>query len=165
MPIKNITQIFGKNNISINLILHKNGRNALSNLDWLRNKNIIVVGASDGIGKYLAFKLILQYNCKIIGISNNQKQMEQFNERLVEYHNNFQYHIFDATSEKKWEEFSQQLKDDKFNVDILINCVGELPQFNSFDKYTQKDISKTMNANFYSAGNNKYILLGIFFIG
>lgn len=119
--------------------------------EWLKNKNVMVVGASDGIGKYLAFKLILQFNCKIIGISNNRAEMEMLNDRLEEYKDNFSYYIFDATNEKSWEEFSEGLKTNKAKIDVLINCVGELPEFKTFEDYTQKDITKTMNANFYSA--------------
>ena len=123
----------------------------LKNLNWLKNKSVVVVGASDGVGKCLVFKLMLQYNCKIIGISNNQKQMVELYEKLEEYKDNFNYHVFDACNEKKWEEFLQSLKDSKTNVDVLINCVGDLPKFNHFYKYTQKDLIKSMDANFYSA--------------
>ena len=122
----------------------------MQNYEWLKNKRVIIVGASDGIGKYLALKLILQFKCYVLGISNNQKQMEQFSEKLEEFKDNFTFEIFDATNEKAWQEFATKLSENKTKIDVLINCVGELPEFKRFENYTQKDLNKTISANFFS---------------
>lgn len=127
--------------------------------EWIYGKTVVVVGASSGIGKYLAFNLILRYNCKIIGISNNKNQMEEFYNRITEYHSSFEYYIFDATKEKDWQEFTAQMADEERYIDMVINCVGELPKFNSFESHSQKDITKIMNENFYSCiFSTRYLL-------
>lgn len=119
--------------------------------DWLQDKTVVIVGASSGVGKYLAFNLIIKHNCSIIAISNEQEQMEDFAKRIYEYKDNFSYYIFDATKEADWEDFANTLKEQNIKVDVLINSVGELPKFNKFEYYTQKDIVKTFNTNFYAS--------------
>lgn len=119
--------------------------------EWIKDKTVVVVGASSGVGKYLTFNLILKFNCIVIAISNNQNEMEEFNERLYEYHDNFCYHIFDACKEKSWIEFVDKLKQNDTKVDILINCVGELPKFTRFENHTQKEVTNTISANFFSS--------------
>lgn len=119
--------------------------------EWLRGKSVVIVGASAGIGKYLAFNLILKYNCKVIAISNNDKQMEEFINKISEYKDNFSYFIFDATKEKNWTDFFTDINSKGIFVDVLINCVGELPIFKEFSGYSYKELTETMNANFYSA--------------
>ncbi len=121
------------------------------NKEWLRNKNVLIVGASSGIGKHLAFNLILKYDCKVFGISNNKKQMEGFYKKLDEFQPNFKFYVFDATREEAWKDFVLMLEAENIKIDVLINCVGELPKFGGFNEYTQKDITRAMNANFYSA--------------
>lgn len=127
--------------------------------EWINGKTVVVVGASSGVGKHLAFNLILRYNCKVIGISNNKNQMDEFYQRIVEYHDSFTYYILDATKEKSWQEFSTTLSSENINIDIVINCIGELPKFNSFEKHTQKEVTYIMNANFFSCiFSTRYLL-------
>lgn len=119
--------------------------------DWLKKKNVVVVGASAGVGKHLAFNLILKYNCNVYAISENKKQMEDFVSKMGEYKENISYEIFDATKERKWQEFVEKLNAENIKVDILINCVGELPTFKSFNEFSQDEMSSIMNKNFYSS--------------
>lgn len=121
------------------------------NKEWLRGKKVVIVGASSGIGKHLAFNLILKYNCYIIAISNNKKEMEAFYEKMEEYCNNMEYHIFDAKKEKDWQIFSDGLWQSESKIDVVINCVGEFPKMSSIDTHQQKDIEYSMTANFYSS--------------
>ena len=119
--------------------------------EWIRGKTVVIVGASAGVGKHLAFNLILKYNCKILAISNEENEMESYYNKLGEYASNMEYYIFDAQDEKNWVSFAENLKQNDTNIDALINCVGELPKFSSFENYTQKDLVRYMNINFYSS--------------
>ena len=41
----------------------------------LRNKTVIITGASSGIGKCLAFKLIKDYGCSVIAVARNEERL------------------------------------------------------------------------------------------
>lgn len=121
------------------------------NKDWLRGKTVVIVGASSGIGKYLAFNLILKYNCKILAISSNEREMVEFYDKLGEYIDNLTYYIFDACKETAWVDFSKSLETSGQSVDILINCLESLPKFKHFHEYTTKELNSVMSVNFYSS--------------
>lgn len=98
---------------------------------WLNNKNIVITGASSGIGRALAEKLIRENDCHIIGVGRNEEKMLTFKSSLGELQDHFDYQLFDVSSEENWRDFATYLKDK--NIDILINNAGMLPPFSSFD--------------------------------
>ena len=65
---------------------------------WLKNKTVIISGASGGIGFNVAKLLIEKYNCKIIGICRNKEKMEKAISTIKEGKENFSYWFWDWTS-------------------------------------------------------------------
>lgn len=123
----------------------------MSNNNWLYNATVIITGASGGLGKGIAMKLINDYNCKVIGIARNEEKMKQVVAELGSKSANFTYQLFDVAKEENWVEFKKYLEDNNIQPDVLINNAGILPKFNKFGNYTIDYIKFAMDINFYSA--------------
>lgn len=132
---------------------HKNQTEVkiMSNNNWLYNATVVITGASGGIGKGIAIKLIRDYNCEVIGIARNEEKMKAVVKELGSKSDNFSYQLFDVSKEENWIEFKQYLEDNKIQPDVLINNAGILPKFNKFGNYTIDYIKFAMDINFYSA--------------
>ena len=51
---------------------------------WIDNKTVIITGASSGIGKMLAERLMKEHNCKVIGVARSEKKMKIRDVQLYE---------------------------------------------------------------------------------
>lgn len=120
-------------------------------MNWLKGTTVIITGASGGIGKETAVRLIEKYNCKVIGIARNEEKMKKVYEALGERKANFSYLLFDVSKEENWKEFYSYLKENRINPDVLINNAGILPKFDKFGNYSLDYIRFTMDLNFYAA--------------
>lgn len=117
---------------------------------WFDYKTVILSGASSGIGKGIAERLIKEHGCKVIGIARNEERLIRFKEDLGSKGDNFTYFTFDVSQENKWKELADTLKEKDIKPDILINNAGILPKFDKFVNYTVDEIRKAMEINFYS---------------
>ena len=125
----------------------------MSKTKWLDNKTVIITGASSGIGKTLAYKLITKHNCHVIGVGRSEQKMLDFISELKDKSGNFEYELFDVGLEDNWVKFAKSLQDRK--IDILINNAGILPSFAKFEKQLDdenlcKNIRSVMDINFMS---------------
>jgi short-subunit dehydrogenase len=118
---------------------------------WFDYKTVILSGASSGIGKGIAERLIKDHGCKVIGIARNEERLLRFKEELGNKGGNFTYYTFDVSQEEKWQELADTLIRDNIQPDILINNAGILPKFNKTQNYSIDEIENVMNINFYSA--------------
>ncbi len=117
---------------------------------WFDYKTVILSGASSGIGKGIAERLIKDHGCKVIGIARNEVRLLQFKEELGNKGDNFTYYTFDVSQEEKWQELADTLTKENIQPDILINNAGILPKFDKFVNYTIDEIKKAMEVNFFS---------------
>ncbi len=104
---------------------------------WLKGKNILITGASSGIGKYLTKLFIFKQNCRVIGIGRSEEKFLTLIEELGEYRDKFTYILMDVSQEKNWIDLHEKLKDEK--IDIIINNAGILPPFESFERFFKKN--------------------------
>ena len=74
--------------------------------NWLKNKTIVITGASSGFGKLLAEKAVKRYDCTVIGIGRNKEKLERVKNELGD---KFIYFAFDVGVEKEWIDFAQKL--------------------------------------------------------
>ena len=118
---------------------------------WFDYSTVILTGASSGIGKDLAVRLIKDHGCNIIGIARNVERLEGVKTELGSLGHKFTYYSMDVSKKESWESLKNDLVEKGIQADILINNAGILPKFDSFLHYNDSDISKTMNINFYSA--------------
>ncbi|MBE6828331.1 MAG: SDR family oxidoreductase [Ruminococcaceae bacterium] len=128
---------------------------------WLNNKTVVITGASGGMGKGIAEKLIKEHGCTVIGIARSEEKMKKVVEELGPDADKFSYQLFDVSVEKNWTDFVDYLKENGIKPDILINNAGILPKFDRFQNYTVDYIEKAMNINFYSAVYSIHALLPI----
>ncbi len=129
------------------------------NKNWMDGKTVIITGASGGMGKGVAEKLIKEHGCTVIGIARSEEKMKKVVAELGDYKDKFTYKLFDVSIEKNWLEFADYLKENSIKPDILINNAGILPKFDRFQNYTVEYIEKAMNINFYSAVYSIHTLL------
>lgn len=118
---------------------------------WLNGKTVVLTGASSGMGKDIATRLLHEKNCTVIGIGRNEKRMQDFSDDLGEYSKNFSYQLFDVSKRENWTSFAKYLTENNIQVDVLINNAGILPRFDRFDKYSIEEIEDAMAINFFSA--------------
>lgn len=116
----------------------------------LYNKNVVVTGASSGLGKEMVLRLIKKYKCRVVGIARSEEKMQALINELGELSNNFSYHLFDVSDSEKWHEFADKIKASDFDADVIINNAGILPQFTRFDKYSAEEMQTVQEVNFDS---------------
>lgn len=129
--------------------------------DWMNNKTVIITGASGGMGKGVAEKLIKEHGCTVIGIARSEEKMKKVVEELGDFADKFSYQLFDVAVEQNWLDFVDYLKENDIHPDVLINNAGILPKFAKFQTYSVEYIKKAMDINFYSAVYSIHALLPI----
>lgn len=129
--------------------------------NWLTRTTVIITGASGGLGKGIAMKLINEYDCNVIGIARNEEKMKSVVAELGSKASKFSYQLFDVSVEENWENFAEYLKENNIQPDLLINNAGILPKFDRFGNYTIEYIKKAMDINFYSAVYSMHHLMPI----
>ncbi len=128
---------------------------------WFDYKTVILSGASSGIGKDLAIRLIKEHGCKVIGIARTQSKLAALKEELGIHADKFTYYTFDVSEKAKWFELAEALEKENIQPDILINNAGILPKFDRFANYTLDEIDKAMEINFFSSVYSMKALMDI----
>lgn len=101
-------------------------------------KNILLTGASKGIGKEIAKELGDNYN--VFLTSRNEELLKKVSEQI----NAKDYCICDLTQQQDLEKLSKFIKDN--SIDILINNAGEYI-YGEIEKMSHENISKIFTAN------------------
>lgn len=127
--------------------------------NWLKNTTVIITGASGGMGKGIAVRLIEKYNCNVIGIARNEEKMKKVCEELGDKADHFTYHLFDVSKEENWVDFAEYIRENDIKPDVLINNAGILPKFDKFGNYTLDYIRFAMDINFYAAVYSMHYLM------
>lgn len=109
----------------------------------LKNKTIIISGATGGIGSALVHLLTHKYNCKVYGLGRNKEKMQALINSL-ENKELFTPIFMDITSR------DYTALDDIEKVDLLINNAGIMPPFTPTLQCTEENFRKVMDINFFS---------------
>lgn len=121
------------------------------NRNWLRGKTVVLVGVASEIGKYLAFNLIVNYNCTILGIDADKKALDDLKNKFEDYSPKFVPVSFNPAQEKNWVKFANELLENKTEIDVLVNAYVNLPKFDRFDRLSHRALTKVLNENFYTS--------------
>lgn len=111
----------------------------------LKGKNVIVTGASGGLGKELALLLIRRYGCRVLGIARNEKKLMLVKSELGDLSDRFEYLLLDVSRRESWTRLAEQVNSGTFIADVLINNAGMLPRFAKFGMYAHDEIETCMS--------------------
>ena len=94
--------------------------------NWLKDKYVVLSGASGGIGRELCKILVQKYNAKVVGIGRSEEKMLSLKAELGD---DFVYSLFDVSELKNWSNFAQWLNQRGIYPSLLINNAGAFPTF------------------------------------
>lgn len=112
-------------NLLIMFVLDRNPEKKLDfDLDIFNNKNILITGATSGIGKQVALE-ISKYNANIFIHGRNRSRGESLVEDIEDNGSNAEFFSFDFSEIDNIKEFSDMIKSNIDELDYLVNCAGE----------------------------------------
>ncbi len=111
----------------------------------LKERNVIVTGASGGFGKEMTLLLIRRYGCRVLGVARNEQKLRWVKTELGELSDRFEYMALDVSRRESWTKLARFVSIGKFKADVLINNAGMLPRFAKFGRYSQEEIDKCLS--------------------
>ncbi len=119
-------------------------------MNWLFNKNVIISGASSGIGKEVSKILINKYGCHILGVARTESKLQDFKNELGEKSSLFDYFPLDVGNKEGWQDLISHMESINFAPDILINNAGTMSPFESFESSPEESSERIFRTNFLS---------------
>jgi NAD(P)-dependent dehydrogenase (short-subunit alcohol dehydrogenase family) len=109
-------------------------------------KNIIITGASTGIGRSTALELSRDTNNKVFLISRDKVKLDQLLEEIKIYNESSHAYGFDLLT-GDFNELLREISKYLGSVDVLINNAGALVN-RPFEDISNEDFEKVMSTNF-----------------
>ena len=116
----------------------------------LHGRNVIVTGASGGLGRAMTLRLIRHYGCRVLGIARSREKLEAVARELGEYGHQFEYMIMDVSVRESWKALAEYVRSGGFDADVIINNAGILPEFAKFGMYSPEETERCMALNLNS---------------
>ncbi len=120
-------------------------------MNWLYNKNVILTGASSGIGKEICLLLTKKYNCTVLGVARTESKLLSLKNDINSQNELFDYYCMDVGEGSNWHELKNFVESSNFLPDILINNAGTMPPFENFTYINEQKMEKVFKTNFFSA--------------
>lgn len=111
----------------------------------LKNKRILLTGATGGIGAYLV-KFLLEKKCRLGVVGRSEKRLQQLTDKLSKNGNQVVSIRADICSETDRQKIIQQMQQNYKGIDILINLAGSM-EFISFQNQTDDKIQQLFQTN------------------
>ena len=118
--------------------------------NWLKNKTVVISGASGGIGFNVSKRLIEKFDCKIIAIARNENKLELAKQSLGDKKDNFIPYAMDVSVKDNWINFANYLTENNIKPDVLFNNAGFMLPFLKYENYTDKEIEEIIDTNLKS---------------
>jgi len=121
--------------------------------DFLKNKNILVTGASRGIGRTLSINLS-KYGANIIMLGKNEDLLDQTYDEIKDLYNTNPLIIkcdLNNLDENKAQEIANVIFEEYKHLDALINNAGILNKMSLIEGFDLKTWEKVLKINLTSA--------------
>ena len=82
----------------------------MKRLDY-NSKLAIITGASSGIGKSIAFRLIKKYGCTVYAIARNEEKLQKCKSELGNLAENYIVYPMDVSKKDGWQELFCEIND------------------------------------------------------
>ena len=121
---------------------------------WFYGKNILISGASSGIGFNLAKLFVTKYGAHVCGLARREERLIRAKEEIdaalydSKHKGSFSYKVFDVAS--SWNKLKSELDSDGFKVDILINNAGIILPFDRVENESIDQIKAVFETNFWA---------------
>lgn len=115
--------------------------------NWIYGRNVVITGCSTGIGRELTVQLVKNFGCNVMGVARNKQKLDLLKEELGD---KFDYRRFDISDENAWYDFSEEMQNIGYNVDVLINNAGMIQEFSQYADMDMQTIRKIVDTNFNS---------------
>ncbi len=114
----------------------------------IKNKNVLLTGASRGIGSYIA-KTLTESGATVIGVARSEENLNEIKEDIENNGGIFYSLPFDLTSIQSLSDLVDNVKTICGNIDILVNNAG-IELYKPYQDYTAKEVSNILNVNLYA---------------
>lgn len=112
--------------------------------------NILITGASKGIGVELVKQFATNPNNNIVALSRNQELLIQLKEYCqTQFNNTVHIHSIDFSSNNFSEQLQNILEKENLTFNIVVNNAGYLLN-KAFTEYSQQEIENTFKVNTYA---------------
>ena len=111
----------------------------------LNGRNVIVTGASGGLGREMTLLLIRRYGCRVLAVARNEEKLRALKNGLGEFSEKLSYLALDVSQRESWKALAEHVATGKFDANALINNAGMLPRFARFGCYSQGEIDRCLS--------------------
>ena len=112
----------------------------------LKNKKILITGATGGIGKAIAF-LFAKNNAELFLTGRNKKKLDNLKSQILKlYKVKISIYVFDISNYDEIKNAFQNIYSKTKNIDVLINNAGILKD-NFIGMISNRDINNIINTN------------------
>lgn len=115
----------------------------------LEGKNVIVTGASGGLGRALTIQLIQRYGCRVLGVARSRDRLEALHDALGERKDCFMYRVADVSQRESWTELADFVRAGSFDADVVVCNAGMLPPFERFGDLSAEEIEQSLALNLH----------------
>lgn len=117
----------------------------------VKGKNIIITGASSGIGERTAF-LLSECGAHVILLARTEDKLKAVKENIEELGGKASYYPCDLTDMDDIEKTSKQISDDFDHIDVLVNNAGRSIRRSVHESVNRfHDFERTMDINYFGA--------------
>jgi NADP-dependent 3-hydroxy acid dehydrogenase YdfG len=115
----------------------------------VKNKNIIITGATSGIGKLLTEKLLSE-GANVAFCGRSEQKMSHLVESLKDVSGNYYYQSFDATQYQHISDFINKSISKLGDIEFLVNCAGANLSRDKVADIVIDDLQNMININMIS---------------
>ena len=117
----------------------------------VKGKNIIITGASSGIGERTAF-LLSECGAQVILLARTEEKLKAVKENIEALGGKASYYPCDLTDMDDIEKTSQRIRDDFDSIDVLVNNAGRSIRRSVHESVNRfHDFERTMDINYFGA--------------